>query len=131
MSKRFLSALFFCVILAGCVTKPVYNVTNQTFSYSNSNVTLDDVAEAIMQAGEVRGWVMEKRSSNKIAASLYIRTHVSMVDITFTETEFSIEYVDSKNLKYKNGNIHTNYNRWIRNLEHDIRINLSRLARQN
>ena len=55
-----------------------------------------------------------------IRATLNLRTHVAVTEITYNEQVFSILYVDSTNLQYDGTSIHKNYNGWIQNLERAI-----------
>lgn len=47
------------------------------------------------------------------------------VRITYTATSYDIKYDSSLNLQASGGKIHKNYNRWVRNLDKDIQLNLS------
>jgi hypothetical protein len=53
-------------------------------------------------------------------ATLALRTHVAVTEITYNEQNFSIIYADSTNLGYNGSSIHKNYNGWIENLERAI-----------
>ncbi|MBF5602231.1 hypothetical protein HQI21_26760, partial [Escherichia coli] len=44
---------------------------------------------------------------------------------TYTATYYNIKYDSSLNLQASDGKIHKNYNRWVRNLDKDIQVNLS------
>ena len=57
-----------------------------------------------------------------IRATLHLRTHVAVTEITYNEQVFSIIYVDSTNLDYDGTSIHKNYNGWIQNLERAISV---------
>jgi len=60
-----------------------------------------------------------------LEAQILVRSHEAKVDIFYDEAMYSIIYKDSVNLKYDNGLIHKNYNKWIRNLDIDIQRTLS------
>jgi hypothetical protein len=53
-------------------------------------------------------------------ATLNLRTHVAVAEITYDAQHFAIRYVDSVNLQYDGTSIHKNYNSWIQNLERAI-----------
>lgn len=55
------------------------------------------------------------------------RDHVAEVRITYTASSYDIKYDSSFNLQASGGKIHKNYNRWVRNLDKDIQLNLSRV----
>ncbi len=110
------------ILLVACSPIPVHNVDNAPISVSSSNYDLSDVTKAIQRAGTGLGWQMKAETPGHIVGRLYLRTHVAVVDITYTLDEFSINYKDSTNLNYDLGNntIHKNYNGWIQNLTNAI-----------
>ena len=120
-------ASVFALAIAGCVTAPVYNVTRAPVTSSKANVTLDDVSKAIVRAGTQLGWQMKETKPGHILATLYLRTHVAVVDVNYSTTSYSITYKDSTDLDYDGTNIHKNYNGWIQNLDKGIRTQLSLL----
>lgn len=127
----FIKATFVAVALfslAACGNlQPLRNIENTPVVY---NLKLDQVKSAIMQAGIERGWVMKQIKSGEIQGELFVREHRAVIDITYSPKSYSINYVNSKNLKYTNGKIHRNYNRWINNLDKDIQIALAKLSAQ-
>jgi hypothetical protein len=110
------------ILLIACVPTPIRNIENAPINVSSSNYDLSDVTKAIKTAGIGLGWQMKEETPGHIVASLYLRSHVAVVDITYTLDGYSINYKDSTNLKYdpaSNG-IHSSYNRWVRNLAKEI-----------
>lgn len=63
-----------------------------------------------------------------IRAELYVRSHHAVVEIPYSDKFYSILYVESENLKYDDGEIHRNYNRWVNNLNVDIKRKLAQMA---
>ena len=106
------------ILLVACAPIPVHNVNNAPINVSSSNYDLSDVTKAIQSAGTGLGWQMKEETPGHIVGSLYLRSHVAVVDITYTLDDYSINYKDSTNLKYNPGSnsIHSSYNRWIGNL---------------
>lgn len=102
---------------------PIQNIENQPIT-STSEVTIKDVETAIILASRKRGWVLKRAEPGHLIATLDIRTHQAVLDIYFDETQYSIMYRSSVNLNYENGEIHRNYNSWIRKLDRDIQNNL-------
>ena len=97
--------------LAGCArTAPI----DQVHTSVSAGHTQDQVKTAILKAGIQRQWVMSEA-----------RDHVAEVRITYTATSYDIKYDSSLNLQASGGKIHKNYNRWVRNLDKDIQLNLS------
>ncbi len=114
------------ILLVACAPIPVHNVNNAPTNVSSSNYDLSDVTKAIQRAGLGLGWQMKEETPGHIVGRLYLRTHMAVVDITYTLDDFSINYKDSNNLKYNAGNntIHKNYNGWIQNLTNAINAQL-------
>ncbi len=110
------------VLLAGgliaCRSGVVYNVVNDQFS--SVAPSLEDAEKAIKLAGASLGWQVKQAEPGHLIATLPIRTHVAIVDITHSTKEFSIKYKDSTNLDYDGTNIHSNYNGWVLNLQNAI-----------
>jgi len=109
-------------LLVGCGTAPVRNVDSAMIPGENS---INTVEKAISRAGAGLGWVMTKKSDGNITGKLALRSHLAVIDITYDKSSYSIKYVDSTNLNYTGGEIHTNYNGWIENLQKAINIQLS------
>ena len=118
-----LSAL--AILLIAC-TLPIQNVDNAPINASSANYDLSEVTKAIQRAGSGLGWQMKVQKPGHIVGRLFLRTHVAVVDITYTLDQFSINYKDSTNLNYDLGNntIHKNYNGWIQNLTNAINAQL-------
>ena len=114
------------ILLVACAPIPVHNVNNAPINVSSSNYDLSDVTKAIQSAGLGLGWQMKEETPGHIVGRIYLRTHMAVVDITYTLDDFSINYKDSNNLKYNAGNntIHKNYNGWIQNLTNAINAQL-------
>lgn len=116
----------FLFLAAGCRgTVPIRNIENSPVTIAgNQDVSLNQVENAIKRAGTNLGWVMKQKGKGHIVGTLLLRKHVAEVDIIYDTKTFSINYKDSKELKYNDGKIHPNYNNWIANLQRDINIQL-------
>lgn len=114
------------ILLVGCAPAMVQNVDNSPVNASNANYDLSDVTKAIQRAGTGLGWQMKEQTPGHIVGTLHLRTHMAVVDITYTLDDYSINYKDSTNLKYDaaNNTIHKNYNGWIQNLTNAINAQL-------
>ncbi|WP_407331327.1 hypothetical protein [Enterovibrio sp. 27052020O] len=124
--KRCLALLAVSVVLAGCGrVQPIKNVENVPVAF---NVPAASVKQAILASGADRGWVMTETSPGVIRGELFVRSHRAVIDVLYSDKSYSIDYVDSENLKYSDGKIHRNYNRWINNLDVDIRKKLAVLS---
>jgi len=112
------------LMLAGCRSNPVFNIENAPIEISAKHSS-NDVKKAIIRAGIGLGWQMKAKKGGHIVASLYLREHVAIVDITYTKKSYNIKYKSSQNLSYDGTNIHSNYNGWVRNLNRQIQAQLS------
>ncbi|MER5027768.1 hypothetical protein [Pantoea anthophila] len=114
-------------LLTGCArTAPIHNV-NQSLTQRYSD---NQMKTAIIEAGIGRKWVMTPVSPGVITGRLAQRGFAATIRITYTSQNYLIDYVSSENLKAGQGQIHSNYNRWIANLDQDIQLRLSALAAQ-
>ncbi|CCO23431.1 hypothetical protein [Maridesulfovibrio hydrothermalis] len=109
------------VFLGGCRTARIQNVElAPIISSGQHQKTMEDVKKAIISAGYGLGWQMSDIAPGHLVATLNIRSHQAVVDITYTPETYSINYKDSTNLKYNGETIHSNYNKWIKNLTNAI-----------
>lgn len=112
--KTFTLSALVVLFLAGCNrTVPVRNFENNTFAVP---LTLAQAETAILKGCIKLGWQCQKVSPGKIAGTLKIRDHMLQVDIIHTESNFSVMYHDSANLKYNGTKIHRQYVNWSLNL---------------
>ena len=137
MLKFSLPVVFLAAIaLAGCRgTVPVENVHNAAYgvaAYSSSQpLTLEDYEQAIVRAGTQRDWVFERVGPGHLVGTNVVRgKHTAIVDVTFNTETFSIDYKDSKNLKWNPSTqeIHPNYNAWIGLLKTDIQTEIQKVG---
>ena len=133
-AKFLISAMAAAVLLVGCgrATVPVVNYNDVSFTTTSKKPTLDRVKKAILTATETKGWVVNDKGPGKMDATLTVRgKHTIIVLITYTTSSFSINYVDSIDMKYgvKHGepSIHPFYNDWVKELEETIAIELKQV----
>jgi hypothetical protein len=130
--------VFAALALVGCRgTVPIENVSNAPYglaSYTaDEPLTLEDYEQAIVRAGSKRNWVFERVGPGHLVATNVVRgKHTAVVDITFDTESFSIDYKDSRNLKYdpSTQTIHPNYNAWVDLLKVDIQTEIQILDAQ-
>jgi hypothetical protein len=122
-------ALATLVLAAACRISPLFNVRDSSVPVPSAGrgLSLDQVTEAIVQAGVGLGWDMRVARPGQIVGTLNVRSHTAVVDIPYSTKSYSITYSSSQNLKYDEaaGTIHSNYNGWIQNLDNAIRGRLS------
>lgn len=120
------------LMLSACRAAPIHNISESPITpVSGTEPTLEQVTKAIVAAGlQPRPpWTMRVEEPGHIVASLHIRSHVAVVDITYDTKSYSITYQESTNLKYdpETNTIHSNYNGWIQHLDASIRSQMALL----
>lgn len=127
MFRKLVVGLALVFLLSGCTTIPMPSYVNQPIASSNYSLesnTMESVEKSIVRAGVSLGWIVKKRSDGELAATLNIRSHQLSILITHDTETLSVQYLDSKNLKYKNGKIHRQYANWVTNLIRTINANI-------
>ena len=105
---------------------PIQNVTDAPVSSASGKpLSSDDVRKAIMRAGTTLGWQMNANAPGKITGTLNVRKHTAVVEIPYSPRSYSINYRSSVNLNEEEGQIHNNYNGWVKNLAKAIDANLA------
>jgi len=66
------------------------------------------------------GWKMNAETPGKVIGTLNVRKHTAVVEIPYSAKSYSINYKSSENLDAADGQIHNNYNGWIKNLAKGI-----------
>lgn len=93
-----------------------------------TGLTQQQVGKAITESALNREWIVESNKDGVMNLKINVRTHMAAIKITYNNNFYSINYVDSYNLKYNGNVIHRNYNKWITILNRDIQQKLSALA---
>jgi len=129
--NRFFARTSFLLItllaLSACVSKPIYNVDNRSFS-SEAPLPIATVKQKIKIIGADRGWTFKDVAPGHMIGRVGKAKHNARVNLYYTENSFSIKYLDSYNLKETSGTIHHRYNRWIEFLEQDLVVKLGLAA---
>lgn len=129
---RLLALVVVMTASAGCVRDlQVYNVDAHPIPQAAQSLSMTEIKSVIMLAGADRGWTFEEVGPGEIAATLLVRRHTARVNIQYSQTNYSIRYKDSVNLRYTGSTIHRNYNKWIMKLEQDIEGDLQRRGLQS
>ena len=129
MSSKLLKVIIpagLAILLIACAAVPIHNVDNAPINTSNTSYDLNDVTKAIQRAGTGLGWQMKEETPGHIVGTLFLRSHMAKVDVTYTVDDYSIKYKESSNLEYDaaKNTIHKNYNGWIQNLTNAINAQL-------
>ncbi len=118
--------LVLAAIATGCQTQPIYEV-DQAIIPNDPTWTLQDMTLAIQRAGARRGWDMRILGPGHIEGRLRKPDAKAVIDVTYRRYEFSIHYKSSENLEHSGDRISNSYNRWVYNLERDIRREFLRM----
>jgi hypothetical protein len=90
-----------------------------------SSYTLDEIQQAVAKGCVAKGWRPKVASEQEIECTITVRDrHYVKVRIPYTETHYSILYVDSREMDYNEAKqtIHRNYANWIINLSTAIQM---------
>ncbi len=114
------------LLLVGCKSAPIYNVSDAPVDASIKNLTAENMKKAIMRAGLSLNWQIKNVGPGKLVGTLFLRKHMAKIDIPYSKDGYSLLYRDSNQLNYKpdTGEIHKNYNGWIQNLDRAIQSQL-------
>lgn len=121
-----LAAISLVLALAGCRSSPLLDIKGAPYGAATSykQYSYRSYENAIIRAGSQRGWVFKRLGKGHLEGMLNVRgKHSAVVDVYYDTNEFSIIHKASSGLKFDpvQGTIHANYNKWITNLELDIR----------
>ena len=125
MSSLLRAALITLALLtaAGCTNKPVLNTQHDL--PVNAQVSEEKMKAVIVNALQKREWTVQRLSPQLVQAEITVRNqYYAAIDIRYTRNSYAITYRDSRDLGYKDGKIHRNYNRWVNNLDSDIMAGL-------
>ena len=125
MSSLLRAALITLALLtaAGCTSKPVLNTQHDL--PANAQVSEEKMKTVIVNALQKREWTVQRLSPQLVQAEITVRGQFyAAIDIRYTRNSYAITYRDSRDLGYKDGKIHRNYNRWVNNLDSDIMAGL-------
>lgn len=108
---------------AGCTSKPVLNTQHDL--PVDTQVSAEKMQQIIVAALQKREWTVQRLSPQLVQAEITVRSQYhAEIDIHYTRNSYAITYRDSRDLGYKDGKIHRNYNRWVNNLDNDIMTGL-------
>lgn len=108
---------------AGCTNKPVLNTQHDL--PATAQLSEDKIKQVIVAALQKREWTVQRLSPQLVQAEITVRNQFhAEIDIRYTRNSYAITYRDSRDLGYKDGKIHRNYNRWVSMLDRDIMAGL-------
>ena len=95
---------------------------------SAQKLPLDKIETVIIQAGQSRNWKFQRSAPGHLIATQVDPKFSATVDVYFTQQNYRIIHNSTIGLKEQNGTVHSHYNFWVRNLEHDIETYLGNAA---
>jgi hypothetical protein len=120
--KKVLMGLACVVALAGCGNlAEIRNIQSTTITGQSAA----QIKNAILKAGASRQWVMTEAGTGVINGRYIARSHRVDIRVNYTASGYTINYVSSEGMREGNGQINRNYNRWVENLNHDIKVQLN------
>ena len=123
---KYLASLIAVFAIVGCSRIAlVHNYEQQSVP---TGLTQQQVGKAITECALNREWIIESNTDGAMNLKINVRTHMAAIKITYNKSFYSINYVDSYNLKYDGHSIHRNYNKWVTILNRDIQQKLSAMA---
>lgn len=113
------------LVLAGCGgTNPVLKAQDSEIHVNQGKVSITAVRNAIIRAGQQKGWRMRIVSNSKILATMRREGYMAKTEIKYSPRSYTIKYKDSSNMKYDGDNIHSYYNEWVEQLDDEIKSQL-------
>jgi len=108
---------------AGCTSKPVLNTQHDLPGGCPGQRRTSQTGDRHRPAK--REWTVQRLSPQLVQAEITVRNQFYVaIDIRYTRNSYAITYRDSRDLGYKDGKIHRNYNRWVSMLDRDIMAGL-------
>ena len=98
---------------------------------SGAAASAEDIKRAFTVAGARRGWMFTDNGPGRMTGKLVVRSHTLVMGLAYETGKYTLTYVDSTNLDYKDEGgkktIHRSYTGWNNNLMNDARAELLRL----
>ena len=118
ISKHIILGLLLIGTSVAWAAKPIHNIVDEVVPVrlDGTPYTLEQVKEAIIAGCTRRGWRPVLDGETQIKCSILVRgKHYAEVAIPYSASNYSILYVDSRELDYnaKRQRIHRNYNGWV------------------
>lgn len=89
-------------------------------------LTSAQVKNTLLEVLSERRWDVQRITDTQIFAKHNKQDrHDASIVIDYSSHDFTIRYQDSHNMKYGNGMIHRNYNRWVETIRIDFNRKLN------
>jgi ABC-type thiamine transport system substrate-binding protein len=126
-------ATLFCAPSMARSSVPIVNYESVAITTgSGQAATPEQVKQAFIVGGAVKGWTFTVAGDGKLVANLVVRNkHTITADIAYSAGMYSVTYQGSTNMNYelKDGLpiIHPHYNKWVTNMLNEVRAQLAQL----
>ena len=87
-------------------------------------VSSEQMKNAIVNAAQQQKWVVTPEGDGQMSATYHERDYMAKIAIKYAPTFYTINYADSKRMRYKGTSIHPTYNKLIKALQANIITNL-------
>lgn len=87
-------------------------------------VTNEQLKNAITNAAQEQKWVVTPEGEGQMSATYHKSDYMAKIAIKYAPTFYTINYADSKRMRYKVTSIHPTYNKLIKALQANIIRNL-------
>jgi len=111
----------FILAVSGCKTGEIYSVKQPIESFTPTTL---EVETSIINATNKLGWILLKNEDYSYTALYNKQRYFMKVKIKYGINLYTIEYLDSGNLKYDGKTIHKYYNKEVEKLHEAIRYNI-------
>lgn len=118
---KFLFTLLFIVLSLSLYAEPIINVNQPIKKLKLTSLELEN---AIVNAATTQRWNTDSTKNSTIVATYKKSNYMAKIIIKYEPTFYSIHYLDSKKMRYKDSNIHPTYNKLIKKLQKNIVVNL-------
>lgn len=88
----------------------------------NPKISNEQIRQVIISACSRYGWAVNEATASNVEATLNHQGKETVtVDIPYSRDRVEIKYKSSTNMHFDGNKIHRSYNRWVKNLEVEIR----------
>ena len=87
-------------------------------------VTNEQMKSAIVNAAQEQRWSVTPEGEGQMSATYHERDYMAKISIKYAPTFYTVNYADSKRMRYKGTSIHPTYNKLIKALQANIIRNL-------
>ena len=112
------------VSACGYQHRPVYNA-DEAMPHWVQNQPSQRVEDLIVAACATLNWKTQHVAEGHLTATQSREKFSATVDIYFDPQHWQIRYNSSTGLNAEDGTIHSHYNVWVHNLEHEIQLRLN------